>query len=100
MVHLCITTVVLTPFLLFFFYFYWISAFPSVREEIGKSKIRDDPEGWYREGGGRREDSGWGTRGHLGRIHVDIWQNQYNIVKLKNKIKFKKKKRMGKKMKK
>ena len=27
-------------------------------------------------------------------IHVDIWQNQYNIVKLKNKIKkFKKKKR-------
>ena len=21
------------------------------------------------------------------RIHVDIWQNQYNIVKLKNKIK-------------
>ena len=25
------------------------------------------------------------------RIHVDIWQNQYNIVKLKNKIKLKKK---------
>ena len=25
------------------------------------------------------------------RIHFDIWQNQYNIVKLKNKIKFKKK---------
>ena len=24
-------------------------------------------------------------------IHFDIWQNQYNIVKLKNKIKFKKK---------
>ena len=24
------------------------------------------------------------------RIHVDIWQNQYNIVKLKNKIKKKK----------
>ena len=23
-------------------------------------------------------------------IHFDIWQNQYNIVKLKNKIKFKK----------
>ena len=23
------------------------------------------------------------------RIHVDIWQNQYNIVKLKNKIKLK-----------
>ena len=24
-------------------------------------------------------------------IHVDVWQNQYNIVKLKNKIKNKKK---------
>ena len=29
---------------------------------------------------------------HLWRIHVDIWQNQYNIVKLKNKIKKKKRK--------
>ena len=27
------------------------------------------------------------------RIHFDIWQNQYNIVKLKNKIKLKKKKK-------
>jgi len=26
------------------------------------------------------------------RIHFDIWQNQCNIVKFKNKIKFKKKK--------
>ena len=34
----------------------------------------DDPEGW--DGG-----SGWGTRVHLWRIHVDIWPNQYNIVK-------------------
>ena len=41
--------------------------------------------------GGRREaGSGWGTRVYLWRIHVDIWQNQYNIVKLKNKIKIKK----------
>ena len=24
------------------------------------------------------------------RIHIDTWQNQYNIVKLKNKIKLKK----------
>ena len=30
---------------------------------------------------------------YLWRIHVDIWQNQYNIVKLKNKIKFKKRER-------
>ena len=28
-----------------------------------------------------------GTHVYLWRIHVDIWQNQYNIVKLKNKIK-------------
>ena len=27
------------------------------------------------------------------RIHFDIWQNQYNIVKLENKIKLKKKKK-------
>ena len=45
----------------------------------------DDPEGWYGEGGGRREESsGWGTRVYLWQIHFDIWQNQYNIVKLKN----------------
>ena len=29
-------------------------------------------------------------------IHVDIWQNQYNIVKLKNKIKLKKNKKTKK----
>ena len=45
-------------------------------------------------GGGRWEgDSGWGTRVHPWRIHVDAWQNQYNFVKFKNKIKFKKKKK-------
>ena len=45
---------------------------------------RDDPEGWYGEGGGRREEgSRWGTRVYLWQMHVDIWQNQYNIVKLK-----------------
>ena len=42
----------------------------------------DDPEGWYGEGGGREEGgSGLGTRVHPWRIHVDVWQNQYNIVK-------------------
>ena len=30
---------------------------------------------------------------YLWQIHFDIWQNQYNIVKLKNKIKFLKKER-------
>ena len=42
------------------------------------------------QGGRREEGSGWGTRVYLWQIHVDIWQSQYNIVKLKNKIKFKK----------
>ena len=47
----------------------------------------DDPEGWYGEGGGRREEgSGWGTHVYLWQIHFDIWQNQYNIVKFKKKI--------------
>ena len=44
--------------------------------------------------GGRREGgSGWGTHVYLWQIHFDIWQNQYNIVKL-NKIKKKKKKNL------
>ena len=36
-------------------------------------------------GGRREEGSGWGTHVYLWRIHVDIWQNQYNIVKFKKK---------------
>ena len=35
----------------------------------------DDPEGWYGEGGGRG-GSGWGTRVHPWRMHVDVWQIQ------------------------
>ena len=42
----------------------------------------DDPEGLYGEGRGRRVQ---GARVYLWQIHVDIWQNQYNIVKLKKK---------------
>ena len=40
-------------------------------------------------GGRREEGSGWGTHVCLWRIHFDIWQNQYNIVKffLKKRIK-------------
>ena len=38
---------------------------------------------------GREEGSGWGTQVCLWWIHFDIWQNQYNIVKFKNKIKLK-----------
>ena len=40
---------------------------------------------WMVRGGRREEGSRWGTRVYLLRIHVDIWQNQYNIVKLKKK---------------
>ena len=44
------------------------------------------PRGMVR-GGRRVEGSGWGTRVYLWQIHLDIWQNQYNIVKLKKKTK-------------
>ena len=37
-------------------------------------------------GGKREEGLGWGTHVYLWQIHFDLWQNQYNIVKL-NKIK-------------
>ena len=36
-----------------------------------------------RDGMGREEGSGWGTHVYLWRIHFDVWQNQYNIVKFK-----------------
>ena len=45
-------------------------------------------------GGRREEGSEWGTRVYLWQIHFDIWQNQYNIVKL-NKIKLKKEKKIS-----
>ena len=44
---------------------------------------------WMVSGRRREEGSGWGTHVYLWQIHFDIWQNQYNIVHLKNKIKFK-----------
>ena len=37
------------------------------------------------DGTGREEGSEWGTRVYLWWMYVDIWQNQYNIVKLKKK---------------
>ena len=59
-----------------------------------------DAWGWctgttQRDGMGREEGGGFGmgTHVYLWWIHVDIWQNQYNIVKLKNKIKIKKEKK-------
>ena len=51
--------------------------------------------------GGRREaGSGWRTRVYLWQIHVDTWQNQYSIVKLKSKKKRKKTIKYNKKKKK
>ena len=56
-----------------------------------------DAWGWctgttQRDGKGREEGSGWGTLVYLWQIHVDIWQNQYNIVNLKNEKKKERKK--------
>ena len=46
---------------------------------LGAGELRR-PRGIVR--GGRREgDSGWETCVYLWQIHVDVWQNQYNIVK-------------------
>ena len=45
---------------------------------------------WDDDGTGREEGSGWETHVYLWWIHFDIWQNQYNIVKFKNKTKKKK----------
>ena len=47
------------------------------------------------DGTGREEGSGWGTHVYLWQIHFDIWQNQYNIEKLKNKQTNKLKRRCG-----
>ena len=61
--------------------FYWM----PISVSSDKLKRTQDTGMTWRDGtGGRREEgSGWGTRAYLWRIHVDIWQNQYNIVKLK-----------------
>jgi len=40
----------------------------------------NESEGWYGEGGGGG-GTGWGTCVHPWWIHVDVRQNQYNIVK-------------------
>ena len=55
---------------------------PGSRHKPGCSRLVhwDDPEGWDGERG-----SGWGTHVHQWRIHVNVWQNQYNTVKFKKK---------------
>ena len=49
--------------------------------------------------GGGRGGSGLGTHVHPWRIHVNVWQNQYSIVKQnKVKIKIKKKRKLKNKI--
>ena len=45
----------------------------------------DDPEGWYREGGGRRVQDGEHVY-TCGGFMLIYGKNKYSIVKLKNKI--------------
>ena len=49
------------------------------------------PRGMVEGGGGMRVQDG--EHVYTWRIHVDIWQNQYNIAKLKHKIKINKNKK-------
>ena len=55
-------------------------ASPGLMHDTGCSGLVhwDDPEGWDGEGCGR--GAGWGTHVHPWWIHVNVWQNQYNIV--------------------
>ena len=62
--------------------------------DLEKVEDRPSPRGMVR-GGRREEGSGWGTHVCLWWIHFDIWQNKYNIVKFKNKIKKKNRKGRG-----
>ena len=48
---------------------------PDSMHEMGCSGLVYWDDQWW-EGG-----SGWGTHVHPWQIHVDVWQNQYNIVK-------------------
>ena len=50
---------------------------PGSMHETGCSGLVhwDDPEGWGGEGGGR------GVQVHPWLIHVNVWQNHYNIIK-------------------
>ena len=58
-------------------YVKWISS-PGLMHDTGclGQMHWDDPEGWDGEGGGRGVQDGE----HM-YIHVNVWQNQYNIVK-------------------
>ena len=58
------------------------------KKRIASPGLIQDAWGWCtgmtrRDGMGRKVGggSGWGTRVHPWQIHVNAWQNQYNIVK-------------------
>ena len=60
----------------------------SYKKQITSPGSIQDPWGWctgmtQRDGTGREVEggSGWGTCVCPWWIHVDVWQNQYNIVK-------------------
>ena len=76
------------------YYFIYYSSQPHEVRDIIDSFQMADALGRLRMmvwGGRREEGSGWGTRVYLWQIHVDIQQNQYNIVKLKKKKRIQKK---------
>ena len=56
-------------------------ASPGLMHETGCSALVhwDDPEGWDGEGSGR--GFRMGTHVHPWLIHVNVWQNHYNVVK-------------------
>ena len=55
-------------------------ASPGLMHDTGCSGLVhwDDPEGWDGEGGGRGVQ---GSHVHPWWVHVNVWQNQHNIVK-------------------
>ena len=55
---------------------------PGLMQDTGCLRLVhwDDPEGCDGEGG-ERGCSGWGTHVHSWQIEVNVWQNQYNILK-------------------
>ena len=60
----------------------WIASPGSMQDTGSLGLVHwDDPEGWYGEGGGRGVQDAEHVYTRGGFIHVDVWQNQYNIVK-------------------
>ena len=59
-----------------------------VKQIVSPGSMHDTGWGWCTgmtqwDGTGREVGgvSGWGTRVHPWRIHVNVWQDRYNIVK-------------------